>query len=36
MAETQTASPVWLGWGIVGTGVVVLLVFWAWLYVVAL
>lgn len=35
MTATQTTSPGWLGWGIVGTSVVVLLVFWAFLYVVA-
>lgn len=37
MAQQQSLDgPAWLGWGIVGTGVVLLLVFWAFLYVVAL
>jgi len=33
MAQTKPGSgPGWLGWGIVGTGVIILVLFEAWLY----
>lgn len=37
MAQTKTVSgPGWLGWGIVATGVLVLILFEAWLYLTAM